>query len=216
MNSLPETQPLPSDLSDRSVTFSFLLHDQDVVSLRSCDVVGRGFRNRISFHDNNPMEDVLVERLSSAIRVSLRNLPDGAHVLSLPDFLVELPGLILAGARVMVSDIKDGSRSAIVRFKEFVGAVTPAFKSDVGLQEYHASYSEKLAMSVLEEICLPILNICRTLDVPQLMQERRVSADLKDRAREFEFQTELLKRFVFNSGLSKKNQCVGHYIESGP
>jgi hypothetical protein len=211
MNTLPKIKPTSSDLSDRTITLSLTLHSPEHVSLRSCEVLGRNFRNRISFNDSAPVEEVLVARLARAIKACLASLPEGAHVLALPEFLVELPGLALSGLHVMVMEAKDGIRNAIFRFKEFMGAVNKAFRTDIGFQEACASHSEKLAVNVLADVCLPILNLCRSFEEMNFGHDRRKALNIADRAREFEFQTELLKRFIFNANMGHA-EAAGAYL----
>lgn len=213
MMTLPDTVQPQSDLSDRFVALNLTLKSKEVITLRSCEVLGRGFRNRVSFNEVRTIEDVLVDSLTSAIRSCLQTLPDGKHVLSLPDFLVEIPGLALSGAQVVVMEAKDGIRNAIFRFKHFVGAINNAFSADIGFQNIGSSHSEKLAVNVLAEICLPILNLCRSFEAFSFGGDPRKSVDFADRAREFEFQTELLKRFIFNAGTGHAD-AAGAYLQS--
>lgn len=205
MTTLPEIQSTRSELSERTLTLNLTLKPADVVSVRSCEVIGRNFRNRVSFQETSELEDILVDRLTDAIKSSLKTLSEGAQVLSLPDFLVELPGLALAGAHVMVMEAKDGMRNAIFRFNDFLGTVNNAFKLDIGFSEPYATHSEKLAVNILEEICLPILNLCRAFDILNTTQDRAFAKAISDKAMEFEFQTELLKRFVSNAGVERGN-----------
>lgn len=212
MTCLPEPQYLPSDLSSRTLTLSLSLRAGECFTIRSCEVVGRWFRNRISFQENRSLDDVLVRKLANAIRAQLLRLPGGAHVLALPDFLVEVPGLALSGLHVMVMDAKDGCRSAILRFSEFIGAINSAFCIELGFQEASHSYGEKLAMNVLEDICLPILNLCRSFAALQLENPQTLPRGFADRAREFEFQTELLKRYIHNAGLAETHGEAHHPV----
>ena len=99
----------------------------------------------------------------------------------------------------MVMEAKEGTRSAILRFNEFMGAINNAFCMDIGFQEVYPSQAEKLAVNVLEDICMPVLNLCRTLQEAGTGLGHDAFARMADRAREFEFQTELLKRFIQNS-----------------
>lgn len=201
MEALPQAHPITSDLSGRTMTLNLVLKAPGHVLMRSCEILGRGFRNRVSFQENQPIEEVLVGRLSHEIHKSLKTVPDGAHVLSQPEFLVELPGLALYGIHILVMEAKDGIRNAILRFKEFIGAANLAFVEDMGFHEPAATHSEKLAMNVLEDICLPILNLCETFESLARANGQAVPATVSDRAREFQFQTELLKRFIFNSNI---------------
>lgn len=199
MDRLPQINPIAPDLSDRMLTLNLILKSNDVVSVRSCEVLGKGFRNRLSFNDHSQMEDVLVQELSISIRDCLEGLPEGAHVLSLPEFLVELPGLALRGLHVMIMEAKEGIRNAILRFREFIGAANSAFQHDMGFDIPLADHGEKLALNVLEDICLPILNLCHVLDEDARAHGHSFPSHLCDRAREFQFQTELLKRFIANA-----------------
>ncbi|WP_299953404.1 hypothetical protein [uncultured Roseobacter sp.] len=193
--------PLPSDLSDRVMTLNLTVKEDKSISVRSCEVLGRGFRNRVSFQETSELERVLVAKLAHSVRKCISTIPDGAHVLSLPDFLVEVPGLVLSGAHILVMEIKDGMRNAIVRFKEFMGALNNAFHPDIGFQEPYANHAERLATNVLADICLPLLNMCRDMEYAQVDAHERLPQGFAERAREFEFQTELLKRFIFNAGI---------------
>jgi hypothetical protein len=204
MNELTEVPALPSVLSDRVLTINLLLDGSEQLSVRSSEVIGRRFRNRISFADTNSIDDVLVDKLAYAIRRCLAKVPDGAHVLSLPDFLIELPGLVLSGVHVMIMDVRDEVRSAILRFREFIGSINHAFQCDIGTEEPCASYGERLAVNVLEDICLPLLNVARELEFAQTRSGAPLSRALEDKVREFEFQTELLKRFIHNAGMHQE------------
>ena len=209
------TSVLKPDFSERTLTLNLILKGAGQISLRSCEVIGRGFRHRTSFQKVSAIDDVLADRLAQAIRASIASLPDGAHVLSLPEFLVELPGLALSGAHVMIMEIKDGVRNAIFRFKEFLGSVDNAFQEEMGFHEPYANHAEKLAISVLADICLPLLNLSRQLEFSHVGVTTGLPFQIRDRVQEFEFQTELLKRFIFNAGLGHERPSQA-YLQTGP
>lgn len=214
MKKLPEPKSITSDLSERTMTLNITLHDNSRVSMRSCEVLARSLRNRVSFNEMRLIEDVLVPRLSNAVKSRLRTLPEEPNVLALPDFLVELPGLALSGMHVMIMEANDGVRNAILRFEEFMGAVNNAFHPDIGFHEPYSNHSEKLAVSVLSEVCLPILNLCRSFEEINFGHDRQRAMEISERAREFEFQTELLKRFIFNAGMGHA-EAAGAYLHAG-
>ncbi|MBW4708100.1 hypothetical protein KX928_09900 [Roseobacter sp. YSTF-M11] len=193
--------PLSSDLSERTLTINLILKDDQTVTVRSCEVLARGLRNRVSFQDKSTLDTIFVDKLAHAVRKCLATIPDGAHVLSVPEFLVELPGIALSGVHVLIMEVKDGMRNAIFRFKEFLGALNLAFLPDIGFMEPYTNHAEKLATNVLADICLPLLNMCRDLEYAQVDTRDHLPNGFADRAREFEFQTELLKRFIFNAGI---------------
>lgn len=195
------------------MTLSLNIISPDTVTIRSCEVVGRWFRNRISFQEQKRIEDILARKLAHAILSCVRGLRKGAQVLALPDFLVELPGLALSGVHIMVMEANDGVQSAILRFTDFMGAINNAFQTDMGFHEPYPNHCEKLAVNVLEEICLPILNLCRTFEELKENQVRANGRCFIDRAREFEFQTELLKRYIYNAGMGHAEANDG-YLQS--
>lgn len=212
MMTLPDVKTGPSDLYDRVVTLNVTLRGDSSVTFRSCEVLGRGFRNRVSFSELREVEDVLVAHLAQAVKTCVNGLSGGAQVLALPDFLVEIPGLALRGVHLMVMEAKEGVRNAIFRFTSFVGAINKAFCTDIGFEEPVATHSEKLAVDILAEICLPILNLCRSFETLTFGDEKRASFEFADKAREFEFQTELLKRFIYNAGTGHADAPVA-YLE---
>ena len=213
------TQPaaMPSVLSERTMTLNLVLSEQAGIVIRSCEVVARGFRNRISFSGEQDISGVLVSVLDRAVRDSLGKVPDeGAHVVSLPEFLVELPGLALSGVHLMIMETRDGLRSAILRFKEFMGSLGNAFLRDIGFQEEYASHAERLATSVLSDICMPMLNLCREMEFALADGLAEPAPEIVARAREFEFQTELLKRFIFNAGRGMSDPTLAHLSSEVP
>ncbi|MEP2471844.1 hypothetical protein [Roseobacter sp.] len=193
--------PLPSDLSDRVLTFNLIIKEDQSIAIRSSEILGRKFRNRVSFQTSADLDDVLVGKLAHSLRRCLANVPEGTQVLSLPEFVVELPGLVLSGAHVLIMDLQEGVRNTIIRFKEFMGGLNNAFIENVGLQEPFSNHAERLATNVLVDICLPLLNMTRDLEYGQVDTKDRVCKGFAERAQEFEFQTELLKRFIFNAGI---------------
>lgn len=195
------SMPVPSDLSARIFTLNLALTENRTVSVRSVEVLGRGFRNRLSFQDRSDLDSILVARLAHSVRKCLATIPDGAHVLSMPEFLVELPGLVLSGVHILIMELKDGVRNAIFRVKEFMGSLNSAFNQDIGFHEPSSDHAERLATNVLADICLPLLNMCREMEYAQVDKRDHLPNGFADRAKEFEFQTELLKRFVYNAGI---------------
>ncbi len=198
-------------VSDRTLTLNLILRGGQAISVRSCEILGQNFRNRVSFQGVNEINDVLVTSLALALRKSLASVPDdGPHVLALPEFIVEVPGLMLCGAHVMVMKARNGLRNAIVRFREFMGSVNEAFHHDLGFQGTDPSHTERLAASVFNDICLPMLNLCRDMEFARESGTVKVPAELIAKAQEFEFQAELLKRFIFNAGSGHSDPTSAH------
>ncbi len=184
------------EIATRRLTINLMLYNDGLVDVKSCETSGEKFLNRTSFRGLRSLEDVFVEELASALRGCLKALPSGAHMLSVPEFLVELPGLALSGVRVLVSEPRDGVRSVIMRFKEFLGALNRILKPKIGFDENLSSNTEKLALNALMDICLPIMNFARSPELKVMDPDGHIQEMLEMKVQEFEFNAELLKRFV--------------------
>lgn len=184
------------EIATRRLTINLMLYSDGLVDVKSCETSGDKFLNRTSFRGSRSLEDVFIEELASALRSCLKALPSGAHMLSVPEFLVELPGLALSSVRVLVSEPRNGVRSVIMRFKEFLGVVNRILRPKVGFDESLSSNTEKLALSALMDICLPIMNFARSPELRAMDPDGHIKEMLEMKVQEFEFNAELLKRFV--------------------
>lgn len=196
MPQISNISPMPTGHDIRSMTLNLTLDGPDIVLIRSCEVLGPEFRSRFSFSEHRRLDDVLVGRLAHAISLSLHKIPPGAHVLALPEFLIELPGLVLSGAHILVMEASNRVRSVIVRFKHVIGAANRALKVDVGVEAQPVTHGQRLAVNVLADICLPLLNICHEMENTLRTTGQMGTTGLMEQVREFRFQTELLKRFI--------------------
>lgn len=186
---------MSSDLSGRQMFLNLAIQENGRINVRSCEIVGPKFRTRTSFHDLSDIDDILMPQLAETVKDCLKEMPEGSQVVSLPELFVEMPGLVLSSAHVLVMTVNDGVRHAIVRFKEFLGAVNRAFLPQIGFQDSILTYNERLATNILREVCLPILNMCRELEFVD-KGAGNFPKRLAERSNEFEFQTELLKRYI--------------------
>ena len=84
--------------------------------VRSCEVLGNGYRNRTSFQRTARIEEVFVSAVASALEDCLSRLSRKKEVMSLPELKIEAPGLALGGAHVLVSEREGDQISVIVRF----------------------------------------------------------------------------------------------------
>lgn len=184
------------EIAARRLTINLVVHLDGLIDVKSCETSGQRFLNRTTFRGVRSLSDVFIAEIATALRDCLKTLPDGAHMLSFPDFLVEIPGLVLSGVRILASETRDGARSVIMRIKEFLGAFNHILKPKVGFDEALSTNTEKLALSALMDICVPILNFARSTELKQMDPEGRLRDTLEMKIREFEFNAELLKRFV--------------------
>ena len=185
--------------AQRRFVVNLQVRDDQAPQVRSCEVMSDTYRNRTTFQGSCALDDVFEERVADGLRHCLDALSVKTEVVSLPDFFIETPGLILAGAHVMSSIAPDGMVAIILRFQLMIGGVACAFKSDIGVEQPLIDQRERLATLVLADISLPLLDICAAADA-DLMHDspsmHNFTRKLAERSREIRFQIELVKRYL--------------------
>ena len=210
------TRSITPGLSARRLAINLALQAGGAVDVQSCEIAGPDFLNRTSFRGERRIDEVFVGRLAEALADLVTTLPSGAHMLSKPEFLLELPGAILSGVRVLVAEGSKDARNVIVRFKEFMGGITMLMKPDVGgAEEQTLTYADNLAISALMDICIPIMNFCRSAELARMDGGEHASRMVEDKVREFEFHTELLKRYLANQKAAE-NEAESRGVRQAP
>lgn len=177
--------------------------------VRSCEITSPEIRNRTSFSKNVAISDIFVDELARALEDCLSKLSGSTEVLSLPSFALELPGLVLAGAQIMVTKADSGALSFIFRFKLTMGGINRAFKADVGLNENMQDHAARLSADVMADIALPLLDICAAAEFGMITEESRISDRLNlisEQSHEIRFRVELLKRFLTQSDCKQNSR----------
>lgn len=167
--------------------------------VRSCEVYGANFRNRTSFNKDTGLEQVFCLRFAAALRECLEGLSMKSQVISLPSFLVELPGLTIRGAHVIATKVKDGPLNIIIRFGSFLGGINYAFRNSLGFDNSVSDEHEALGARILEDIASPLLDICNAAETGLSDAVEKLGAfgrGVCARSHEVRFRVELLKRFV--------------------
>jgi hypothetical protein len=167
--------------------------------VRSCEVLGSGYRNRTSFQRTASIDEVFVSAVALGLAECLAQLSRKKEVISLPEFKIEAPGLALGQAHILVSEREGEQISVIVRFQVFLGNLDSVLCEDLRPLPNAPVLLDKLANEVLFDITLPILNICTALDLGQISQAKELSRfleSLAENAEGLKFRTTLLKRFL--------------------
>lgn len=167
--------------------------------VRSCEIYGANFRNRTSFSKDTLLEHVFCLRFAAALRGCLDQLSMKTQVLSLPSFLVELPGLTIRGAHVIATKVKDGPLNIIIRFGSFLGGINYAFRNTIGFDNSISGEHQELSARILEDIASPLLDICNAAETGLSDAVDKLGAfgrNVCARSHEIRFRVELLKRFV--------------------
>lgn len=181
------------------------------VEVRSCEVTGSKWRNRTSFTDARGLEDIFAPSLVSALNHLLGKVTPEARVLALPDRAIEARGLVLGSIHIMSKYAEDGSAAIVLRFKHLVGNIYNAFAASFGMSNHVAETRDDLALGVLADLSLPLLDLCtfsEGSDLPEQARNHPLFLALANRAEEIRFQVELVKRYV--DGIERAPVRVSH------
>lgn len=199
MELLPDHFETAEESPSRRFVVNLQVREKEAPQVRSCEVVSRTYRNRTTFQGVCDVEDVFEENVANGLRECLNKLSLDAEVVSLPDFFIETPGLILAGAHMMSSIAPDGMVAIILRFQLMIGGVACAFKSDIGVEKPLLNSKERIATLILSDISLPLLDICAAAETDLMSDANRLNnfaKKLAERSHEIRFQVELVKRYI--------------------
>lgn len=174
------------------------------VVVRSCELLHKEFRNRVSFTKLPDLFSVFTASLAQEIRNLIDEFGGARNIVSKPDFSIELPRLKLAGLSFLVSAMKDGVRQVILRFRYFIGAFQNAFVMDLGLSNATLPHKERIAIESLVDIVGPLYGLALLEDKTTLSESERNEVeqalrDLHNNAHALKFYSDLLIRYVRDS-----------------
>lgn len=187
------------DAAARKLTINLARSRCDKFEVRSCEIKSSAFSNRISFQNRTSIDDVFHHKIASQLNDCLLRLRDGTKSVSIPTLVLEVPGVTLANARVNSSTTPEGDAQIIVEFKFFVGGINNVFLSNIGFDDATNDLAAGLSVKVLADLALPFLNVCESYKSNVISSQAGFTefmAGLSERAQEFRFQVELLKRFA--------------------
>jgi len=194
-----EAQELPQDDGPRRFIVNMMARGDGAPEIRSCEIVGKRFRNRTSFRKNAQIDDVFIEVIASGLQDCLSKLSGGNEVIALPSFVLQVPGLLLAGAHIMMKKVTNGTHNIIVRFRFFLGGINRAFLPNIGFDQPVKDHNTHLSTAVLSEIAMPLLNICAAAETGLMNAGQglqKFGSNLAERSHEIRFQIELVRRYV--------------------
>lgn len=188
-----------ADTDSRRLVLKLEKRRDRTIHVLACEIAGPNFTNRTLFHGESQIATVLNPELAEAVFDKLAEVGPQHQVLSIPGFLLEMPGLTLSCMHIMVSEERDESQKIMVRFQTFLGSLGKVLRAKVGFDTAVVSNQEKIAIQVLSDIALPLLNLCRLPEMANISEKEgrveEIRRLLADRADEVAFHVELLKRF---------------------
>lgn len=195
------------DAFDATDSDRFVIHltrkPNEAVQVSSVEIQTSDLRNRYTFKQQRELNEVFSPPLATALGEALGNLVRGERIVSIPDFSVSLPGVVLGGLRILRTKADNGVDMIMVRVREFVGTLKSAFRFDPAMVVDSISMRERIAVEVLRDIVNPLLDIMTIAqDAPaEVVQNnadtiRRQLSQMGSRQDEITFYTGLLKRYV--------------------
>lgn len=149
--------------SEQADSDTFVIHMTRAIGeqakVTSIELLSADMRNRYSFKEPRVLDQVFAGQLSVEIEQTLASFQDQDRVVSLPDFAVDLPGLLLSGLRVLLTRIEGGVEVIMMRFREYIGTIKSAFKFDSSFAISSASVRERIAVEVLRDIITPLVDM---------------------------------------------------------
>lgn len=177
------------------------LQEEGGVVVRSCELLHREYRNRVSFTKLPNLFGVFNAKLANAINELVQEFGGSRNIVSKPDFEIDLPELKLAGLSFLVSIAKDGIRQIILRFRYFIGNFQSAFSLDIGMSNSTIPHKERIAIESLVDIVGPLYGLAlledrRPLSEDEKCEVERALGDLQGKAHVLKFYSDLLIRYV--------------------
>lgn len=183
------------------VNFTRSAHDDLLV--KSVEIMTGDMRNRYSFRGGRAVANVFQQDLADLMNSAIAKMSDGDRLLSLPDFLYSIPGLVLSGMRVLTSPMEDGGDAVMVRFKYYVGAIKQIFRFEPSMMISSPTVRERIAVDVLHDIVSPIFDLLslsqstsRALLADHAEAVGRRLDRLDQQMEELKFYSGLLQRYV--------------------
>ncbi|ATG39661.1 hypothetical protein PhaeoP14_01559 [Phaeobacter piscinae] len=207
MNVVTMTDSSEAGEDQRRFIVNLIADQGEAPHVRSCEVVSPAFRNRTSFVNTMPLDEVFCDAIADGLTDCVNMLSGETQVISLPSLILEVPGLVLAGAHVLSTVDEDGSQSIIIRFRCSVGGIGYAFRPDVGFGAGLEDLTREVSAQVLTDLALPLLNVLSATEDGLVDAESAIgslSQQLADRVHEIRFQIELVKRYT--DGLERQRR----------
>lgn len=191
MNVVAMTDSTETGEDQRRFIVNLMAEKGETPYVRSCEVVSSAFRNRTSFVNTMPLEEVFCDSIAEGLNDCVNMLSGETQVISLPSLILEVPGLVLAGAHILTTVNDDGSQSIIIRFRISLGGIGYAFRPDVGFGAGLEDLTREVSAQVLTDLALPLLNVLSATEAGLVDAESAIgslSQQLADRVHEIRFQ----------------------------
>jgi hypothetical protein len=194
-----------ADFHSRTPSLKIALRvlDNGLIVVKSCELTGGVYHHRSSFRAPDTPLSVFRDEISDVLRDFMGQARGNTQIMAVPDFSLEIPGLTLLGAQIIVGTSQEGEVSATIVFKSVLGGVDAVLK-DQALHDVTTSRRKVFETDVMLDIAQPILDMFSNFDVePSQASPSQVQEMLQaviENTHELQFRAELLKRFINKDG----------------
>jgi len=119
---------------------------------------------RCAFRAHRRPADVLSPKLAVVVEELVAEAGCEIGILSKPEFMLALPGIVLSGARIMVSRTRAALHYVHLRFHQCFGNVAGVFAAQTRPWRMGHDQSAQIAAETLETVFLPLRNLAAYLD----------------------------------------------------
>ena len=159
------------------VTITLKVEPDGVIIVRSTELIGSGSRARFSFSADAAIEASFQPAAARRVRELVTRVVDQQSMISLPDHVLRIPGLMLAECNVVSADVIDGGQQVMIRFRRYFGDLFSLFAEDYMPRRRLGDATTEHAINLVEQAYLPLVAF---IDHVQEMRDNgEVSSDDK-------------------------------------
>ena len=194
----PVTSARSRSAPDTALTLMVERVGRDDPVLHWCEVQSAGLIVRTTFEERPPLSEALLPPLVPQVAALLHRCGTAPGLFRLPEARIEAGGIALTQFCVQNAPVVDGRQEGLVKFRLLSGGADRVL-AGASLPAVHVRESERLALAVLVDVALPLVNLCQSaahLPRPADSLTAQWVERLSLNAHEIGFRMELLKRIV--------------------
>ncbi|WP_300038493.1 hypothetical protein [uncultured Roseobacter sp.] len=210
-------------MSESNSTVSILLNAQPDVDgcisfedarVVSLEMLGADSKVKFGFRTPKLITELFHANLSDELLTVLIEFGGSGTLLSIPDYVFVMDGLLLAKLRVFGYEQEDGTVNVTIRWAFAEGNILAALKIDSTYLLSHGSTNARLAFDVLECVLEPVFDLTRSQDTNGVFASKieNVDAlllDLQLKRDELEKHAALLKIYLQHQLSAERNARTG-------
>lgn len=139
------------------VTITLKVEPDGAIVVRSTELIGAGSRARFSFPPQAAIEASFQPAAAERVRELVARVFVKEGMISLPDHVLRVPGLMLGECNVVAADVVDGGQQVLIRFRRFFGDLFSLFAEDYMPRRKLADASSEHAINLVEQAYLPLV-----------------------------------------------------------